>query len=56
MHRMDDLAIAFAERCDLQGLTYEHGIAAAEELADELVGVAEDRTYAIREDDNAEGR
>jgi hypothetical protein len=47
---MDDLAIAFAERCDREGLTYEHGVAKAEELADEIVQVAEDRTYVLREE------
>lgn len=54
---LDPLAVAFAERCDTEGLTYEHGLAKAEELADEIVSVAEDRTYATREEpDDAEGR
>jgi hypothetical protein len=58
MLRMDDLAIAFAERLDRGGFTYEHGVEIADKLADEIVGVAEDRTYATREDPDeyAEGR
>ena len=40
---MDDLTIAFAMRCDEQGLTYEQGLRAAVILADELEAAAEDR-------------
>lgn len=48
----DDLAIAFAMRCDEQGLTYEAGIEAAELLADELEEAAIDRlAFAPREPD-----
>lgn len=48
---MDDLAIAFAMRCDQQVLTYEAGVRAAEELAEEIARAAEDRaSFAPRED------
>ena len=48
---MDDLAIAFAMRCDEQGLTYEAGVRAAEDLMTEIEQVAEDRAaVAPRED------
>lgn len=40
---VDDLVIAFAMRCDEQGLTYEQGVEAAEELAARLEEVAEER-------------
>lgn len=40
---MDDLAVAFAMRCDEQGLSREQGIEAAERLAQEIEDVAEDR-------------
>ena len=40
---MDDLAIAFAMRCDAEGLTHDEGVEAAERLADEILGVAEER-------------
>jgi len=40
---MDELAIAFAIRCDEAGLTLEEGILAAENLCDEIWTVAEDR-------------
>jgi hypothetical protein len=51
---MDDLAVAFAMRCDEQGLTYEAGIQAALDLAADLEQVAEDRiTFARREEQNA---
>ena len=40
---LDDLAIAFAMRCDERALTYEAGLRAADELADELAQVAQDR-------------
>lgn len=49
---MDDLAIAFAMRCDERGLTYEAGIRAARDLAAELEQAAEDRLlFASREDE-----
>jgi hypothetical protein len=44
---MDDLAIAFAIRCDENSLTVAEGIEAAEKLADELMGIAEDRAYGF---------
>lgn len=47
---MDDLAIAFAMRCDERGLTFEQGVKAAAELAEQIETVAEDRDYASRED------
>jgi hypothetical protein len=40
---MDDLAIAFAMRCDDNGLTYEAGVEAADRLTDEILQAAEDR-------------
>ena len=40
---MDALAIAFAMRCDEQGLTYEAGVRVAKTLAEEIESVAEDR-------------
>lgn len=40
---MDELVIAFAMRCDQQGLTYEQGLRAAEDLAEQLQEAAEDR-------------
>jgi hypothetical protein len=47
---MDDLAIAFAMRCDEQGLTYEAGVRAAADLVDEIEQAAEDReSFAPRE-------
>jgi len=42
---MDDLAIAFAMRCDTQGLSHDEGVAAAEKLADEIMEAADDRPY-----------
>lgn len=42
---MDDLAIAFAMRCDDQALTYEQGVEAAEKLAEEIAEAAEDRQF-----------
>lgn len=42
---MDDLAVAFAMRCDTQGLTYEQGVEAARELADDLEFAAEERKF-----------
>lgn len=51
---MDDLVIAFAMRCDEKGLTFEQGVRAAADLADELESAAEDRkSYAPRETPNA---
>lgn len=51
---MDDLAVAFAMRCDEQGLTFEAGIRAALDLAADLEQAAEDRvSFAPREDDDA---
>lgn len=51
---MDELAVAFAMRCDVQGLTYEAGLRAARELADEVEEAAEDRRgIAPMEDDDA---
>lgn len=41
---IDDLAIAFAMRCDDQKLSHEEGVKAAEKLADEIAEVAEDRS------------
>lgn len=40
---MDDLTIAFAMRCDDQGLSYEEGIEAAARLAEEIEFAAADR-------------
>lgn len=45
---MDDLAVAFAMRCDQQDLTYEAGLRAAEQLIDELREAAEDRHASAR--------
>lgn len=51
MSTVDDLVIAFAMRCDDQGMTYEAGVRAAEELADALAYAAEDRAvYATSEE------
>lgn len=47
---MDDLVIAFAMRCDEQGLSYEAGLELAEQIAEELNDAAESRTYADRKD------
>lgn len=50
---MDDLAVAFAMRCDEQGLSYEAGLRLAEEISDELIAAAEDRiAFAPREEDD----
>lgn len=53
---MDDLAIAFAMRCDQQDLTYEAGLRAAQDLSEELTTAAEDRLgiarYESREGNN----
>ncbi len=47
---MDDLAVAFVMRIDGDGLTFEAGQRAAEELAEEILRAAEDRDlYAPRE-------
>jgi ribosomal protein S7 len=48
---MDDLAVAFVMRCDGDGLTYEEGMGMAEALCDEIMMAAEDRYYAVHEDD-----
>jgi hypothetical protein len=50
---MDELAVAFAMRCDEQGLTYEAGLRAFEALSADLEQAAEDRAaVASREEDN----
>jgi hypothetical protein len=52
LRRWDELVIAFAMLCDEQGLTYEGGLRAAEDLADELLRAAEDRaTFAEHEEE-----
>ena len=40
---MDELAVAFAMRCDLNGWTYEQGVRAAADLCQEIEDAAEDR-------------
>jgi hypothetical protein len=52
---MDDLTIAFAMRCDERGLTYEAGVRAAEDLADELASAAEDRAAFARRESETGG-
>lgn len=42
----DDLAIAFAMRCDDQKLSHDAGVEAAEKLADEIMETADDRPYS----------
>jgi hypothetical protein len=46
---MDDLAIAFAMRCDDQKVSHDAGMKAAERLADEIMKVADDRLYGKEE-------
>lgn len=43
---MDDLAVAFAMRCDQEGMSHEEGLEAAEALNEEIMLVAEDRPQA----------
>lgn len=47
---MDDLTIAFTMRCDQQNLTFEEGVRAAADLADEMEQAAEDRASYARRD------
>lgn len=46
---MNELAVAFVMNCDTEGLTYEQGIARAEQLADEIVMAAEGRADYLTE-------
>lgn len=41
---LDDLTVAFAMQCDSRGMSYEQGIRWAEQLTDEIMQAAEDRS------------
>jgi hypothetical protein len=47
---MNDLAIAFVMGLDKRGVSFERGIEEAEKLAEEILGAAEDRDNAPRDE------